>query len=511
MLKMQLNISSDSEADSIEISSKDWYQSLLDKIRNKSNYKVKVAKTFKATLREYQEVGFEWLSTMMQLRFGALLADDMGLGKTIQILALLESNRNKKIKSLLVLPASLIGNWVRESASFAPKLRIKVLHKSFDGITVNLEEADLFITTYAMVQKIDEIFENKWDLLILDESQAIKNSGTKQTRAIKKIDTKMKIALTGTPIENRLDDLWSLFDFLNPGILGNKTEFSRFVKDLKNSESGYLKLKTIINPFILRRLKTDKSIISDLPDKFEIKQYTNISSKQATLYKKVVTDLSNALADDLEYIQKRGLVLASLTKLKQICNHPDQYIGTKEFKHNQSGKIEMLRTLGEVIHDKHESVLVFTQFKEMTQPLSDFLKDIFGKEGFIIDGSTPVKKRNEYVNEFNNENNYVPYMVLSLKAGGVGLNLTSANHVIHFDRWWNPAVENQATDRAFRIGQTKDVEVHKFIMSGTIEEKIDELIESKLKLSQDVIPLKDNENWITKMSDSELLELFRLE
>jgi len=317
----------------------------------------------------------------------------------------------------------------------------------------------------------------------------------------------MRIAMTGTPIENRLGDLWSLFDFLNQGLLGSAKEFTEFTKELQDSTTGYAKLRKMIQPFILRRLKTDKTIISDLPDKLEMNAYTTLSKKQIALYKQLLDEIGRKL-EETEGIERKGLVLASIMKFKQICNHPDQYLGREEFKAEHSGKFEQLREICETIRDKRERVLVFTQFKEMTEPLSEYLAGIFSKEGFVLHGETPVKKRKEMVEKFNGET-YVPYMVLSLKAGGVGLNLTSANHVIHFDRWWNPAVENQATDRAFRIGQTKNVMVHKFVTKGTVEEKIDEMIAEKQKLSGDILG-SSGEQWITEYDNEELMKIFAL-
>jgi non-specific serine/threonine protein kinase len=387
-----------------------------------------------------------------------------------------------------------------------------VLHANVDGTDFTLDDADLFITTYGMTARLDSLKSETapvWDLLILDEAQAIKNHGNKQTKAVKSIKSKMKIAMTGTPVENKLADLWSIFDFLNSGLLGTKSEFDAFSKSLKNDISGYEKLRNTVSPFILRRLKTDKSIISDLPEKQEIKQFTTLSKKQIVLYQKVVSDVKQAV-EDASGISRKGIILTSIMKLKQICNHPDQFLGNADFSEKYSGKFETLAEICETIREKRERVLVFTQFKEMCEPLSAFLKEIFGLNGLVIHGGTSVKKRGEIVEKFNAEN-YVPYMVLSLKAGGVGLNLTSANHVVHFDRWWNPAIENQATDRAFRIGQQKNVSVYKFISTGTIEEKIDIVIEGKQKLANEVIPESSGEKWITEMSDSELENLFRLE
>ena len=358
-----------------------------------------------------------------------------------------------------------------------------------------------------MTVRMEALKERQWDYLILDEAQTIKNPGTKQTKAIKAIPARVRIAMTGTPIENNLGDLWSLFDFLNQGLLGTIKEFTAFTKSLSDSNRGYATLRKIIQPFILRRVKTDKSIIADLPNKLEMNAYTTLSKKQVMLYKQLIQQIEKKL-EETDGIERKGLVLSSIMKFKQICNHPDQYLGREEFKPELSGKFEQLREICETIYEKRERVLIFTQFKEMTEPISNYLKGIFEKEGLVLHGGTSVKKRSEMVRQLNGED-YVPYMVLSLKAGGVGLNLTSANHVIHFDRWWNPAIETQATDRAFRIGQTKNVMVHKFVTKGTIEEKIDAMITEKQKLSGDILS-SGGEQWITEYSNEELMKIFAL-
>lgn len=515
-MKMELNLEkelNDINKDiDVDVSNGKWLSNVRNMLINPSKiHEVDTTDTFCAKLRTYQNSGYQWLYMMSKLGFGACLADDMGLGKTVQIIAFLDYVcSNQGGHALLILPASLIGNWQNELEKFAPKLSYQVLHNSVTKIDENWKpqnEIYLYITTYAMAGKIEALKDVVWDYLILDEAQAIKNAGTKQTKSIKALNSKMRIAMTGTPIENKLGDLWSLFDFLNPGLLGNIKEFSEFIKNLNVDISGYSKLKKIVNPFILRRLKTDKSIISDLPDKVEIKEYTALTKKQVGLYQKLVNDISKQL-DESEGIQRKGLVLASIMKFKQICNHPDQYLGLDDFKSTYSGKFEQLKCICQTIYEKRERVLVFTQFKEMTEPISALLKEVFNKEGFVLHGGTSVKKRSEMVEEFNGEE-YIPYMVLSLKAGGVGLNLTSANHVIHFDRWWNPAIENQATDRAFRIGQTKNVMVHKFVTKGTIEEKIDDMIEQKQKLAGDILAM-NGENWITELSNDELMNMFTL-
>lgn len=528
----------DSEVE-VSISNGQWLRTLKDSlVLPVSTEPAKEIPTFKASLRPYQETGYQWLNRMSQYGFGACLADDMGLGKTVQMIAFLEHYRlngrcqtlnetgcqtpkdetecltltDNGGQTLLVLPASLIGNWQKEIEKFAPEMPYQILHKSdLKGKgKLEIEEGKfLYITTYGMAVKMEALKEKHWDLLILDEAQAIKNPGTKQTKAIKAIPAGMRIAMTGTPIENRLSDLWSLFDFLNQGLLGTSKEFAKFGKKLGEETMGYTKLRRMIQPFILRRLKTDKSIIADLPDKLEMNAYAGLSKKQVLLYKQLVEDVKTKL-ETAEGIERKGLVLASIMKLKQICNHPDQYLGQDAFKEEHSGKFEHLRALCETIHDKHERVLIFTQFREMTEPLSAFLKEIFGKEGLVLHGGTPVKRRSEMVEQFNGEH-YVPYMVLSLKAGGVGLNLTAANHVIHFDRWWNPAVENQATDRAFRIGQNKNVMVHKMVTKGTVEEKIDAIIEEKQKLSGELLQETSGEQWITEYSNETLVAMLSLE
>ncbi len=509
VLRLQMGLGSATETEeeeTVEFTNGQWLSELMNDLRNPHKIEaVESGEHFKAALRHYQQDGLNWLYMMNKTGFGALLADDMGLGKTVQILALLDKLR---LKTLLVIPASLIHNWQAEADKFAPMLKYVVIHSNQKTIDIN--SADLFITTYGMLVRTEEISEVDWDLLILDEAQAIKNPGTKQTKAVKAIKAKSRIAMTGTPIENRLSDLWSLFDFLNKGLLGTAKEFSSFAKKLNDNASGYSRLREIVSPFILRRLKTDKTVISDLPDKVEIKAYTALTKKQVVLYTSLVKEIEKSLqVTDEKSIDRKGLVLASLMKFKQICNHPDQYLGQKSFEHTQSGKFSKLAEICETIAEKQERVLVFTQFKEMAEPISNYLTELFGKKGLVLHGGTAVKKRGELVELFNSEE-YIPYMVLSLKAGGVGLNLTAANHVIHFDRWWNPAIENQATDRAFRIGQQKNVIVHKFVTEGTIEEKIDKMLEEKQKLAGDIIS-SSGEAWITELGNKELLNLFRLE
>ncbi|QAT40648.1 DEAD/DEAH box helicase [Clostridium sp. JN-9] len=512
-MRMELNpeegLGINEEYVDLQVSNGAWLKKVRETmIKPEIIKEVKPSEDFHATLRPYQNTGFSWLSYMQKLGFGACLADDMGLGKTVQIIAFLEKVRvTKGGKALLIIPASLIGNWEKEIERFAPLMPIVVIHGKEAVANLEEESAFLYITTYGMAARLDELKNRFWDILILDEAQAIKNPGTKQTKTIKKIKAKTRIAMTGTPIENRLSDLWSLFDFLDPGLLGNAKEFTKFTKGISENKTNYAKLRNIVNPFILRRLKTDKRVIADLPEKIEIKEYASLSRKQIVLYNKLVKDIEAKLKTT-EGIERKGLVLGSIIKFKQICNHPDQYLGLSEYKADYSGKFQQLKDICENIYEKRERVLVFTQFREMTEPIADFLEKIFGREGLVLHGGTSVKNRSKMVERFNGEE-YIPFMVLSLKAGGVGLNLTAANHVIHFDRWWNPAVENQATDRAFRIGQTKNVMVHKFITKGTIEEKIDSMIEEKQKLASDIIG-SSGENWITELDNKSLMELFRL-
>lgn len=514
----------------VEPSAGAWLSELMDKMRNPSLLRtVRPGRAFRGTLRPYQQSGLNWLYFLHQLGFGACLADDMGLGKTVQVLALLQALKDaaprkregkpaEPLGVLLVAPASLLYNWISEFARFAPELSVLTAHPAFEkkaegkkpGTARRIpgKAADVVLTTYGMAGRLPWLKKRDWSLIVLDEAQAIKNPASRQTRAVKALQASRRIVLTGTPVENRLSDLWSLFDFLNPGLLGSAEEFRVRTRRLQDHPEGYGRLRKAVQPYILRRLKTDKSLLPDLPDKVERKVFASLGKKQVALYKGLVKKLEASL-DGAEGIRRRGLILAYLTKLKQICNHPDQYTGAGGYKEADSGKFALVRELCEPIGEKHERALIFTQYAEITGPLAGFLAGIFGREGLVLTGSTPVAKRRELVDAFQGED-YVPFMILSLKAGGTGLNLTRATHVVHFDRWWNPAVENQATDRAFRLGQTRNVMVHKFITRGTLEEKIDALIESKERLARDILP-SGNEDWITEMSDRQILELFTLD
>ncbi len=509
------------DADWATISAGPWLAKTLQGLRQPEGLaQVDPGAELKATLRPYQEAGLRWLYLLTRLRLGACLADDMGLGKTIQVLALLLVLKREQKSSLdhrpsvLITPATLLANWAAEAERFAPSLCLLIAHPSampaadlraLDAAALN--GVDLVITSYGSLLRSPGLEAVDWRLAVIDEAQAIKNPATKQTRQVKKLKADARIALTGTPVENRLSDLWSIFDFTHPGLLGSSKAFADFSKRMASAEH-FGPLRKLVRPYILRRLKTDKRVISDLPDKTELKAWCHLSSTQAALYQRSVKDLATAL-EDAEGIGRRGVVLAFLMRFKQICNHPSQWLGDGGWGAEDSGKFARLRELVEVIAAKQEKVLVFTQFRETTEPLANFLGAIFGREGLVLHGGTPVAKRRELVKRFQ-EDELTPFFVLSLKAGGAGLNLTAASHVIHFDRWWNPAVENQATDRAFRIGQQRNVLVHKFVCRGTIEDRIDQLIESKRQLADNVLE-GGAEIRLTEMSDRELLDLVKLD
>jgi len=474
----------------------------------------------KATLRPYQQVGVRWLHLLASMGLGACLADDMGLGKTIQLLSLLlvrqRTGPRPRRPSLLVAPASLLANWAAEQERFAPSLRVMVAHPSVTPAASlravepdRLAALDLVITSYGSVVRLPWLSETDWDLVVLDEAQGIKNPAARQTRAVKKLKSRARVALTGTPVENKLGDLWSIFDFVNPGLLGSGKAFTAYTRALAGrSAHPYGPLRELVRPYILRRLKTDKSVIADLPDKTEIKAWCQLSPKQAALYQQAVTELKKQLETSTG-IARRGLVLGTLMRLKQLCNHPSQWLGDGAWEPSDSGKWARLRELCEEMAARQERLLVFTQFREITGALERFLSEVFGRPGLVLHGDTAVKQRQLLVKRFQ-EDESVPYFILSLKAGGSGLNLTAASQVIHFDRWWNPSVENQATDRAFRIGQKRHVVVHKFICRGTVEERIDALIESKRALSNDLLE-GGSELDLTALSDAELLKLVSLD
>ncbi|MCA9067323.1 MAG: DEAD/DEAH box helicase [Planctomycetaceae bacterium] len=501
-----------------------WLEQILIDLRDPENLKqIAPGKTLKAKLRPYQEVGVNWLSFLTNLGLGACLADDMGLGKTVQIIAMLLSQKKRKSKSakpsLLVLPASLLANWKSEIERFAPSLVAKFVHPSQTpkeeqklweaNPDTAFAKTDLVITTYGMLLRQKWLNDVAWRYVILDEAQAIKNPSARQSQSVKKLTAESRIALTGTPVENRLADLWSLFDFLCPGLLGSRKRFKEFVKSLNERQRDrYAPLRRLVQPYILRRLKTDKQIIADLPEKTELKAFCGLTKSQAVLYAKLVAELEEALKAK-DGIQRRGLVLAYLMRFKQVCNHPSQLLGDGKFAAKDSGKFARLAEIGEEVASRQEKMLIFTQFREMADPLSLLMADVFQRPGLVLHGGTAVKKRKQLVESFQTEEG-PPFFILSLKAGGTGLNLTAASHVVHFDRWWNPAIENQATDRAFRIGQKKDVLVHKILCQGTIEERIDEMITEKIQLTEEVLE-EGSEKLLTELSNEELIQLVSLD
>ena len=508
-------------ADWAQVTAGPWLEATLRALRAPAADSADPGAALHGTLRPYQKAGVAWLQLLSGLGLGACLADDMGLGKTIQILALLlvqAKARRETRPSLLVAPASLLANWSAEIERFAPSLTAPVLHpsamtaeqvKRFDAD--DLASSDLVITSYGSLLRLPVLAQTRWNLVVLDEAQAIKNPNARQTKAAKTLKAQARIALTGTPVENHLGDLWSIFDFINPGLLGTAKQFTSYTKGLTDrTNNPYGPLRELVRPYILRRMKTDKTVIADLPDKTEIKAHCNLSRKQAALYGQTVSDLAAAL-EGSDGIQRKGIVLATLMRLKQICNHPSQWLNDGVWAEDDSGKWMRLREIADVVASRQEKMLVFTQFREMTGPLAVFLGGIFNRPGLVLHGATAVRNRQALVRAFQ-EDETIPFFVLSLKAGGSGLNLTAASHVVHFDRWWNPAVENQATDRAFRIGQKRNVLVHKFVCRGTVEEKIDAMIESKKALADDLLAESGSgEINLTEMRDDELLRLVALD
>lgn len=467
-------------------------------------------------LRPYQHEGVSYMYRMLNMGAGVCLADDMGLGKTLQTLTLLALWKAEGVlndsPALLVVPATLIRNWQSEATRFTPGLRVGILHPSAASSQEQemlhnrdaelLKSYDLVLTTYGMLSRQDMLQRVEFAAVIADEAQAIKNAASTRSRALRALKSPRRIALTGTPIENSMGDLWSIFDFINPGLLGKHTQFRTFVRALDNH---YAPLRKLTAPFILRRLKSDKHIISDLPDKTEVKLYCSLTARQAALYTRCVEQLRNDLEnEELPTIRRKGLVLAYLARFKQICNHPTQFIGTGVYEAKASGKFARLAELAESAAARQEKMLIFTQYRELCAPLHDFLATCFGRKGLVLHGGTPVKKRAALVEDFQQENG-PPFFVISLKAGGTGLNLTAANHVVHFDRWWNPAVESQASDRAYRIGQRRNVLIHKFVCTGTLEEKIDAIIDTKQNMADSMLA-EGAEKLLTEMSNDELVD-----
>lgn len=502
-----------------------WLEETLRQLRDPSlEGPIDPQQGLNASLRPYQVRGVQWLWFATRMGLGVCLADDMGLGKTLQIIALVNqwkrSPSGNRLPTLLIVPTSLLGNWQREVARFAPQLRLLVAHRSVtDAQTLarlvkapeeHLKNYDLVATTYGLARTSPWLADCSWQLVVLDEAQAIKNSAAAQTRAIKKIPGKARIVLTGTPIENHLGDLWSLFDFCAPGLLGSATAFKKFAESAEGDEQAWrlATLRRLIRPYVLRRMKTDPNVAPDLPAKTEMRVDCGLTATQAALYQAVVRELSKSVESSTG-MRRRGLVLAALTQLKQICNHPALYLKQAQFESKASGKYSELAEIAFQVRDKQEKVLIFTQYQQMCHPLAEFLAALFRRPGLILTGQTAAARRSRMVAEFQQEDG-PPFFVISVKAGGTGLNLTQACHVIHFDRWWNPAVEDQATDRAFRIGQTRHVLVHKFVCRGTIEERIDEMILSKRSLSRELLA-PDGDINLTEMSDQQLMEFVTLD
>jgi superfamily II DNA or RNA helicase len=496
-----------------------WIGELLGKLSGHARFEELDAPAgFHGTLRPYQLRGFSWLGFLRQYGLGACLADDMGLGKTIQALALLERERANGVDRpvLLICPTSVVGNWHKEAARFAPGLSVMVHHGQArsrgEEFVVTTARQSLVISSYALVHRdLDVLKEVAWSGIILDEAQNIKNPETRQARAIRSLNADYRIALTGTPVENNVGELWSIMDFLNPGFLGNQADFRRrFLLPIQKQADSIAaeQLRTLTAPFILRRLKSDSAIIQDLPDKMEMKVFCNLTPEQATLYRSVVDEAGRAL-ESAEGIKRKGVILATLTKLKQVCNHPAHFLGDKSSLAGRSGKLSRLTEMAEELLAEGDRALIFSQFTEMGEQLQSHLSSTFGQEVLFLHGGVPAAKRDKMVARFQHGGKDDPRLfVLSLKAGGTGLNLTAANHVFHFDRWWNPAVENQATDRAFRIGQKRNVQIHKFVCIGTVEERIDEMIERKKAVADKVIGT--GEAWLTELSTSEIKSLFAL-
>jgi superfamily II DNA or RNA helicase len=510
-----------------------WVKELLDSTTDSESLpEVSQPPNFEGQLRPYQLTGLRWMAFLSKFGIGTCLADDMGLGKTIQLIALLQHERIEQHAiigpTLLVVPTSVVGNWARELDKFAPELKVHIHHGPDrplgDEFAEIVSNHDVIITTYGLVHRDREtLHQISWHRVTLDEAQYIKNPPTKQAQSIRAIKAWHRVALTGTPVENRLIELWSIMEFLNPGYLGQATTFKRTIarpieqrRDPKRTEQ----LRRMIQPFVLRRLKTDATVIDDLPDCVQTKEYANLTTEQAGIYQQVVNKMMNEV-EQSEGIQRRGLVLSTLVKLKQVCNHPGHYAqaghrdgipvqetSTPGLQSARSGKASRLMTLLEEVVATGEKALVFTQFREMGRLLSAMIQHDLDCDTLFLHGGTPTKRRQQFIDRFQADDGNVPVFILSLKAGGVGLNLTAANHVFHFDRWWNPAVENQATDRAFRIGQQKTVHVHKFVCTGTLEERIDQMIEQKMELAENIVG--SGEQWISDLTASQLRDMLVL-
>ncbi len=500
------------------VTAEGWVVDLLGRLEGRASFEELPAPTgFRGALRPYQVRGYSWLEFLSRWGLGACLADDMGLGKTVQTLAAIQRDREagEKRPVLLICPTSVVGNWKKEAERFTPELPVLIHHGGQrtrgDAFRKKVKPAGLVLSSYALLHRDRELFgQVEWAGVVLDEAQNIKNPETKQAQAARSLKAGRRTALTGTPVENHVGDLWSIMEFLNPGFLGSQAEFRRrfFVPiQAQHDAEAATRLKRLTAPFVLRRLKTDRSIIADLPDKLEMKVYCNLTKEQASLYAAVVEEAAKGI-DDSEGIQRKGLILATLSKLKQVCNHPAQFLGDNSSITDRSGKLARLTELLDEALQEGDRALIFTQFKEMGDIIQRYLQEEFGREVLFLHGGVPAKQRDRMVERFQTDPSGPRVFLLSLKAGGTGLNLTAARHVFHFDRWWNPAVENQATDRAFRIGQTRNVLVHKFLCVGTLEEKIDEMIERKQAVAERVVGA--GEGWLTELLNAQLKDLFAL-
>jgi SNF2 family DNA or RNA helicase len=518
---VQMTLGADQGPAGLDISGVDaegWIGELLGQLEGRSAFAELAAPAgFHGQLRPYQIRGYSWLAFLRRWGLGACLADDMGLGKTIQTLALLQREREagERQPALLVCPTSVVGNWKKESERFTPELSVLVHHGAErlkgTGFARKAKQHALVLSSYALLHRDRAMLEKvRWSGVILDEAQNVKNPETKQSQAARALRADYRIALTGTPVENHVGDLWSLLEFLNPGFLGTQADFRRrfFVPiQARRDAEAARRLKRLTGPFLLRRLKTDTSIIADLPAKLEMKVFCNLTREQASLYAAVVEESSRTI-DDAEGIQRKGLILSTLMKLKQVCNHPAHFLGDHSSLPGRSGKLARLTEMLEEVLEAGDRALIFTQFTDIGDLLQSYLQETFGREVLYLHGGVPARKRSRLIERFQSDPHRPRLFLLSLKAGGTGLNLTAAQHVFHFDRWWNPAVENQATDRAFRIGQTRNVQVHKFVCVGTVEEKIDEMIERKQETASRVVG--SGEGWLTELSNAQLKDLFAL-
>ncbi|MBD2771355.1 DEAD/DEAH box helicase [Iningainema tapete] len=503
-----------------EIEHDEALSEMMAKLQDKSQLEpVSHLPQLQGNLREYQKRGVSWLQYLERLGLNGCLADDMGLGKSVQVIARLVQERELLdflLPTLLIAPTSVVGNWQKEIAKFAPHLKT-IVHHGSDRLQnphfkAACQQHDVVITSFTLARKDEKLLTSvEWQRIVIDEAQNIKNPKTAQTKAILKISAKHRLALTGTPVENRLLDLWSIFNFLNPGYLGKEAQFRKSFEIPIQKENDRVKsvtLKKLVEPLILRRVKTDQSIISDLPDKVEQKLYTNLTKEQASLYEVVIKEVEEKL-QETEGIQRKGLILSTLMKLKQICNHPAQFLQDgSEFSPERSHKLSRLASMVDEAISEGESLLIFSQFTEVCENIEKHIKHTLHCNTYYLHGGTTRNRREKMIEEFQQPDTEPSVFILSLKAGGVGITLTKANHVFHFDRWWNPAVENQATDRAFRIGQKKNVFVHKFVAIGTLEERIDQMIEDKKKLSSTVVG--SDETWLTELDNEAFKQLIAL-